>query len=290
MDDIRARFDGLVGGAFEVSRQERESRWLAQSDEHVAFAADDDASWRRLQSEGWLTGRWRSGSIPAPCVIGEDPERRIQVRERLHGLTGHALASRVWPGAWPDAATTFDDVPLAAFGERLAASYGELARRIKAAVSVADATAAGIGTTSRREIDINTGIARLQASSASRAAKQAAERLRTWLTTLPPPDAVIHADLHLWNICCADDGSIVGVFDLGDAGIDAAAQELSLAHSLSSRFGAIAIDAYGPVDLEHVRRAHLRSALEHMIDHPPGTERHESIVAWATAAFERLAP
>jgi len=216
--------------------------------------------------------------------------RRVQVRERLIGLTGQVLAGRVWPGAWPEESTKFDDVPLAAFGERLAASYGEIARRIKTAVSMADATAAGFGTTSRRRIDVDTGIAQLRTSSASRTAKQNAQRLRAWLTTLPPPDAVIHADLHLWNLCCADDGAIVGVFDLGDAGIDAAAQELSLAHSLSSRFGAIAIDAYGPVDLEHVRRAHLRMALEHMIDHPPGTERHESIVAWATAAFERLAP
>lgn len=291
MDDTRARFDGLIGATCEVSRQQRESRWMALGDEVVAFAADDNASWRRLQSEAWLIERWRSAAIPAPRVIREDPERRVQVRERLHGLTGHAVASRVWPGSnWPDASALFDDAPLAAFGERLAASYGDLAKRIQTTVSVADGVAAGIGTTSRREIDVDTGISRLHASSASAKAKQAAERLRTWLTTLPPPDAVIHADLHLWNICCADDGSIVGVFDFGDAGIDAAAQELSLADSLSSRFGAIAIDAYGPVDLEHVRRAHLRCALEHMIDHPPGAERHESIVAWATVAFERLAP
>ena len=216
--------------------------------------------------------------------------RRVQVRERLHGLTGEAIASRVWPGAWPDEADQIRRVPLSAFGERLAASYGELARRIRTAVSVADATAAGIGMCSRRVLDVDTGIARLHASSASRAAKEAAERARTWLATLPPPDAVIHADLHLWNLCCAEDGSIVGVFDFGDAGIDAAAQELSCAHSLASRFAAIAIDAYGPIDLEHVRRTHLRSALDHMIDHPPGTPRHESIVAWATAAFERFAP
>jgi hypothetical protein len=83
-------------------------------------------------------------------VIREDPARRVQVRERLHGLTGHALASRVWPGAWPDASSLFDDVPLAAFGERLAASYGELARRIRsAAATAANSTAARTQTSSR---------------------------------------------------------------------------------------------------------------------------------------------
>jgi hypothetical protein len=262
MDGIRARFDALIQGTFEVSR--RESRWLALSDDLVGFAADDDARWRRLQSEGWLIGHWRSAGVPAPRVIREDPVRRVQVRERLHGLTADEVEPRIWPGAQPDEAARLDDAPLSPFGERLAASYGEVASRIRTAVSVADATAAGIGICSRRVIDLDTGIARLNASSASRAAKEAAERARTWLAALPPPDAVIHADLHLWNLCFADDGSIVGVFDVGDAGIDAAAQELSLAHSLASRFGAIAIDAYGPIDLEHVRRAHKRSARHQM--------------------------
>jgi len=89
-------------------------------------------------------------------------------------------------------------------------------------------------------------------------------------------------------MCLAEDGSIIGVFDLGDAGIDAAATELLYVHSLCSRCVAIALDAYGAIDLDAGRRAHLRTALGHLIRHGPGTTRHPSIVSWITAAIERL--
>src|SRR5262249_11440364 len=109
------------------------------------------------------------------------------------------------------------------------------------------------------------------------------------LAAIQPADAVIHGDLHFFNMCADDDGSITGVFDLGDAGLDAAATELMYVHSLGSRFAAIVLEANGEIDVDDVRRAHLRTALDHMIWHGPGTPRHASIVGWATAVFERLA-
>ena len=48
-----------------------------------------------------------------------------------------------------------DSAPLSRFGERVATSYGELAARIRRAVSVTDASAAGLGATSRRDLDLD---------------------------------------------------------------------------------------------------------------------------------------
>lgn len=288
MDDVRDRFAALVGGRFDISR--RESRWLALADDVVAFAADDDAGWRRLESEGWLLGRWRSAGVPAPRVVREDPRIRVQVRERMYGITGPTIEPRVFGGEPPDAWARYSDTSLTPFGERLAASYGDLAMKIRSAVSVADASAAGIDMCRRRVLDLDDTIARLHASSASAAAKLAAERVRPWLADVPPPDAVIHADLHFWNLCLADDGTIVGVFDLDDSGIDCAATEFLYVHSLGPRFVATALAAYGDINLEDVRRAHVRQALDHLYWHPPGTERHDAIVGWVSAALECLVP
>src|SRR5262249_43023018 len=156
-------------------------------------------------------------------------------------------------GELPDTRLRLEDAPLSKFGATLAASYGDLAARIRSAVSVSQATAAGLGPTSRRSIDIEDAIVRLVRSSASEAAKAAAVRARDWLVEIPPPDAVIHADLHFFNMCVAADGTITGVFDASDAGVDAAAQELSMLHSLGSRFATIAVDAYGSVDIDDIR-------------------------------------
>lgn len=278
--------------ALELSR--REAGWIALAADRVAFAPDDDRGWQRLQREAWLLARWRAAAIPAPRVLLDAPSHRVQVRERLGGLSGHDLHteadhSPLFTGTLPDVHARLDDAPLSAFGETLAASYGELAARIRRAVTVADARAAGLDRTSRGTLDVDAAIARLDASTASPAAKRAAHAARDWLVALPPPDAVIHADLHFFNLCAAPDGTISGVFDVGDAGIDSAATELMYVHSLGSRFARIAMAAYGPIDLDQVRQAHLRTALDHLIWHGPGTPRHASIVAWATAAFERLA-
>jgi hypothetical protein len=289
--EARARFAAALDAAFDLSW--RETRWLALAADRVAFAAVDDAGWRRLEVEAWLLERWRSAGVPAPRVVQHDHGRGVQVRERLHGLTGldiHTESGRspLYDRELPDARERLDDAPLSELGRRLAASYGNLAARIRRAVPIADANAAGLGLTSRRSIDVDDAIARLETSQASPVIARAARRARDWLVALPPPDAVIHADLHFFNMCVDTNGTITGLFDLSDAGIDAASQELSLVHSLGSRFAAIAIDAYGPVDVEAVRRAHLRSALDHVMWHGPGTPRHESIMAWASAAFERL--
>jgi hypothetical protein len=144
--EVAARVRDVIGGGpFELSR--REARWLALADDVVAFAADDDAGWQRLACEAWLLARWRAAGVPVPAVVREDATRRIQVLERLHGRTGDAIhadtgASPLYPGAIPDVVARLDDAPLTAFGERLATSYGELAARIRHAVSIADATRA----------------------------------------------------------------------------------------------------------------------------------------------------
>jgi len=287
MHDAHARFEAVVGEPVEVSR--RESRWLAMGSERVAFGADDDTGWKRLEREAWLLERWRAAGVPVPRVLRADATRRVQVRERLHGVTGEVVEPRAYGCEPPAVRVRLDGAPLTAFGERLAASYGELAARIRRAVSLADGVAAGLGPTSHRTLDLDDAIARLHASSASTAAKVAAERARAWLTAIPQADAVIHGDLHFHNMVLAEDGTITGVFDLGDSGLDAAATELLYAPSLGSRFLAIALDAYGAIDVEAVSRAHLRTALDHLIWHGPGTPRHASIVEWITAALERLA-
>jgi aminoglycoside phosphotransferase (APT) family kinase protein len=290
-DDARERLGDAAGSRFELAR--RDTRWLAVGDELVAFLADDDAGWRRLTREAWLIHRWRPAGVPVPRVVGMDAARRLQVLEKMRGRTGDDIhretgTSPIYAGDLPTVAERLDDAPLSAFGERLAASYGELAARIRRAVTVDDARAAGLGTTSRRALDLDDAIARLHASTASAAAKAAAERARSWLAAIPPVDAVIHGDLHFFNMCIDDAGSITGVFDLGDAGLDAAATELLYVHSLGSRFAAIVLEANCEIDIDDVRRAHVRTALDHLIWHGPGTPRHASVVAWAEATLERL--
>jgi hypothetical protein len=230
--------------------------------------------------------------VPVPRLLRVDVSRGVQVRERMHGLSGLEIhderRSPLFAGPSPTACDRLDACPLTPFGARVAASYGELAARIRRAVSVDDARALGLGPTSRRTFDLDDAIARLQASHASVLAKTAALRSRAWLEAVPPPDAVIHSDLHFFNLCVDTSGAIVGLFDFGDSGIDAAATELLYIHSLGAEFTQRVLDAYGPIDVDDVRRAHVRTALDHFIWHGPGTVRHDQIVEWATAVLERF--
>jgi len=281
-----------VPGALEISR--REKSWLGLGEDVVAFAADNDDEWQRLEVEHWLIDRWRAAGVPVPRVLREDATLRVQVRERVHGLFGaeiHAEGqpSRLTVGPMPNERDRLDEAPLTAFGTRLAESYGEIAARIHSAISIADAVRVGLGPTRHRVLDLDAAIAELHACDASPTAKAAAVRSRGWLATTPPADAVIHGDLHFWNMCLASDGSVVGVFDFDGAGIDTAATELLYVHSLGAQFAARVIDAYGPIDLGDVHRACVRSALDQLLWHRPGSEHRDHIVAWASAVLERFA-
>jgi len=288
MNDAATRIAAIVGTSLEAKRHD--GRWLALGDDVVAHAAESPAEWRRLELEHWLALRWRDAGVPAPRILRVDAASGVQVRERMHGLSGLQIhdeaRSPLFAGPSPSARDRLDAAPLSPFGVRVAESYGELAARIRRAISLDEA--ADVGPTSRRTFDLDDALARLHASAASPAAKTAALRSRAWLAAIPPADAVIHSDLHFFNMCVDDAGAITGLFDFGDSGLDAAATELLYIHSLGAEFTQRVLDAYGPIDLDDVRRAHVRTALDHLIWHGPGTERHAGIVEWATAVLERF--
>jgi hypothetical protein len=280
------RFAAVLGDiALEISRRER--RWLAIGTDVVAFAADDDAGWTRLRVEAELLARWRAAGVPAPRVLRDIPTARIQVRERMHGITGSIVEPLLFGGEPPRGVARYAaDAPLSAFGERLAHSYGELAARIRGAVTLADGRALGFAP---RDIgDLDAAIAILATTSAPSHVVAAVTRARAWLVAPPVPSAIIHGDLHFSNMCLADDGAIVGVFDLDDSAADAAETDLQYVHSLGPRFVARALAAYGAHDRRAVERAHLRTAIGHLLWHGPQSERRASIVDWIGAAVEHL--
>jgi aminoglycoside phosphotransferase (APT) family kinase protein len=280
---VHERFAAVIDAPVAVLR--RDDRWIALGDEIVAMVCDDP---QRQAAEAWLLARWRAGGVPAPRVVAE--RAGVQIRERLHGITGEAL-HREAPDApmfvaLPDVRARLVSAPLSAFGVRVAESYGALAARIRRAVDPADATMLGVA--SPRTLDVEAALAAFAASAAPAPAKRIAARRRAWIAAVPPADAVIHGDLHFHNLCAAPDGTITGVWDLGGAGHDAASSELCYIASLGREFAACVIAAYGGADADAVDRAHVRAALGHVLYHRPGMPRHDDVVAWATAVLDAL--
>src|SRR5262245_54945064 len=177
--DVRARFGALLAEPIELSR--REDRWLALGQNAVGFAAVDPAGWARLVAERQLLARWRAAGIPAPRVLDEDDARGVQIRERLHGLTGEVVEPLLFGGGRPDARGRLaDDAPLSRFGARLAESYGELAARIHAAVPAQDPVAIALGP--RQPADVVGALAALRMdTSVSGATIDAVARAVPWL-------------------------------------------------------------------------------------------------------------
>jgi aminoglycoside phosphotransferase (APT) family kinase protein len=265
----------------------RETRWLALGQRAVALAADDDVGWARLRAEAALLARWVEAGVPAPRVLDVDDARRVMVRERVDGLTGDDVEPRIFGGA-PPADRSAATVSITDFGARLAARYGELAARIHDAATPADAIAIGLGP--RGRVDLDEASSLLARWGASPTLLAAIADARPWLERYDIADAVVHGDLHFHNMCLAPDGTITGVFDVGDAGIDESWAELQYVHSLGRRFAEIAIDTYArhrgiAVDEERAHRAHVRVALGHVRWHPPGSPRHLKIVAWIEQAL-----
>ncbi|MGE0401428.1 MAG: phosphotransferase [Kofleriaceae bacterium] len=308
VDEVRARLTPVLGDTFDLSR--RDDRWLALSADRVAFAAGDEGEWARLSSEARLLDRWRRAGAPVPRVLDENPRVRVQIRERLDGVMGEIVepllfgsatladlgrsspltrAGAPLPWAVPDGERRLDArCPLSPFGARLAHSYGELAARLHS-LSLDDARAAGI--TERPPMDLHAAVDRLRATSIDRSLVAKAERAIAWLAEVPPPSCVVHGDLHFHNMCLAEDGSIIGVFDIGDAHLDAPESEFHYVHSLGPRFVEIAMAAYGaPLDEGQIRRAHARTALGHLVFVAEDSPRWPAMLAWNTAVLRHLVP
>lgn len=295
----------MLDGGFELSR--RDDRWLALGDNYVAFAADNDREWARLQTEAKLIEHYRAVGVPVPCILEE--RDHVQVRERLDGIMGEIVEPLLFgsatiadlgrispftsagtrlPWALPDGSGRLaDNCPLSAFGERLAHSYGELAAKLHGAIAVNEAIE--IGITTRAPMDLDEALARLRTTSIDRALVAKAHAASAWIAEGPPPSCVIHGDLHFHNMCLAPDGSITGVFDTGDAHLDGPESEFLYVHSLGPRFVEIAMAAYGaPLDEAHVRRAHVRTALGHLVFVGEDSPRWPAMLSWNTAVLTSL--
>lgn len=306
-DEVGARISALIDGPFTLSR--RDDRWLAMTDTRVVFAADNDTEWARLRTEAKLIERWRRAGVPVPRVL--DEKDHAQVRERFDGIMGEIVepllfgcatladlgrispftrAGEPLPWPLPDGVARLDaSCPLSPFGARLAQSYGELAARMHGAMSLDEA--ASIGITTRAPMDIDAALVRLRATAIDRALVENAVMHRTWIAEGPPNSVVVHGDLHFHNMCLGEDGSIIGVFDIGDAHVDGPESELHYVHSLGPRFVEIAMAAYGaPLDAEAIRRAHVRTALGHLEWVARDSPRYPSILSWVTAVIARLVP
>lgn len=289
-----ARFAHL--GTVDVSR--RDDRWLASGANLIAFAADGEREWARLVTEAVLLRRWRAAGVPVPRVRDEDAVHRIQVRERLDGITGEAVEPLLFGIAaessiargMPDAHLRLDAAcPLSPFGERLADSYGALAAMMHAAVTAGDARTFGIAT--KPPMDLAAALAHLRASPIERALVAKAERARAWIAKGETPSVVVHGDLHFHNMCLATDGTITGVFDIGDAHLDSPEADFHYVHSLGPRFVKRALAACGAaLDEDAIRRAHVRTALHHLTFIGPESPRYPSMVSWNTAVIDHLVP
>lgn len=285
-DEVVSLIRRVLGPGAEVTR--REQRWLALTDREVAFVADDEPGWRRLVAEARLAERWRGAGLPAPRVVAELPGERLQVRERLLGLTGDLVEFRLF-GVDPAGVDRYAErAPLTPFGARLAASYGELAARIAATTTAAEGAALGLST--HPPVDLDEAERHLFESAASRAAVERLAGYRAWLEAPTPLDVVVHGDLHFHNLALAESGEISGVFDLDAAAVSTRWTDLQYASGLGPRFLRRATEAYAAtsgvvVDDEAVRRAHLLVALGHLRWHLPGRPRHHRVVAWVEAAL-----
>lgn len=253
--------------------QRREDRWIAIDDETVAMRFDDPA---RAAVERDLIQKWRAIGIPVPEILDENGG--IQVRRKLHGITGEAVEPMIF-GRPVTMDERFIDAPITRFGARLADNYGELARRLHSIPPIAPV---------RTPDDLDLAFKRLHASDVPADAIAIADHHREALGRYLAPTVVGHNDLHFHNMVLSPDGDIVGLFDLGDAHLAPPVTEFRYVHSLGPEFASRAIAAYGPIDEAEIRREHARVAICHLIWFPRETERHASILAWVTATLRHL--
>jgi aminoglycoside phosphotransferase (APT) family kinase protein len=274
----------------------RQWRWLALLPDEVAFRAEDEDAWRRLEREAEVLVRLRAAIGPTvPRVVSRNEGTRTQVRERIHGASGREVEAIIFGKDEPLPATERyrETCPLTPRGSRLAADLGRLLARMHGVIALSEAEALGLGENVPRLDERTAEIIRTHARSPL--LERALRNATSWLAILPEDRVVVHGDPHLHNLAMdAASGALRGIFDFDETARADRRQDLAYLHSSGLAFARVALRAYAdvgpPVDERAVGRFHVICALEHFSFVAPEAERFPHIVEWATAAVLALAP
>lgn len=274
----------------------RHWRWVAVLPDRVVFRADNAEAWRRLELEAEVITRFRAaaGSL-IPAVKARDAIARTQTRERIEGLTGHAVEHLVLGvrGELSDLDRYHERCPLSSAGSRLAHDLGRTLARLHRSLRAHEAVALGLARSPPKLSDRTAEILRSHVQSPM--LEHGLISARTWLATRTIDDVVIHGDPHFHNLAVdPTTGALRGIFDFDEIARGDRAQDLAYLHSSGVPFARAALRAYaevGPsVDEDTVARYHVVLALDHFNFVAPTAERFSRIVDWAKAALIALAP
>jgi aminoglycoside phosphotransferase (APT) family kinase protein len=284
-----------LGSAARVAPTWRSWRWLVDcAGDRIAWIAEDDEGWARLQREGELIAALAAAGCRVPRVIGVDEAARMQVRSRLPGISGYAIEDLVFGEAVhvPTAARYRHDSPLTEAGHVLARDVGaEIAALHRAPVE--DARTFGLRSTSYlTTLDhIDRQLAR---SALLRDFRTAVPRLRDWFAALPNDPVIGHGDIQMHNIGVdAATGALVGLFDFDGAAVAHRLEDFKYLPSFGVAFTRVTLEAYSaaggpPLGLDGVGRFHVFSALEHFTFVDDASPRWAEIIEWSHTALDRF--
>lgn len=284
-----------LGSAAQTAPTWREWRWMIECPgDRIAWIAEDDEGWARLQCEGQLIATLAATGCRVPRVIGADDGARLQVRSRLPGISGYAIEDLVFgkSARVPSAARYRDNSPLTEAGRRLARDLGfEIAALHRAPVE--EARSLGL----RRASYLTTldQIERQLARSALlREFGTTVAGVRSWFATLPDDPVIALGDLQMHNMKVdAATGALAGIFDFDDATVAHRLEDFQYLPSFGVAFTRVALQAYStaggpPVALDAVGRFHVLSALEHFTFVDDASSRWAEIIEWSHAAVDRF--
>jgi len=262
----------------------------------VAFVADDDEGWVRLEREALLLAHLEArGRLVVPRVLEREPVGRVQVRRKVPGLNGFAIEDLVFgrPGKLTGPERYSHDLVITPRGERLATDLGRAIFEVQQALGATEARALGFPETPYLTV-LDQVADHLDRRPALAHLAGALPELRRWFAALPDDPVVAVRDLQMHNVAVdPESGALLALFDFDDAGVAHRLEDFKYLPSFGRRFTAMALSAYAdaggpPLASSDVWRFHVLSALEHFLFVPEGTERWREIVAWSTESLQRI--
>jgi hypothetical protein len=294
-DAVAAAIEALMPGLLQALPTWRWWRWFVELPaDKVAFVAEDDEAWARLEREAALLERLSSRmSFAVPAVIAADAGRLVQVRRKVLGLSGGAVESLAFGDVdktlWTDRYRP--DFPISSAGRRLAADLGRALAELHQAVPAEAARSMGFPETSYTSV-LDAVSERLAEHADLDDLRGAIPRLRRWFAVLPPDPVFAHRDVQPHNFAVdPESGVLLGIFDFEDAAIAHRWEDFKYLPSFGPTFTEIAVDAYrrsgGAVpSMKQVGHFHILAALDHFLFFGKDSPRWTQIVTWSRRALE----